>query len=186
MMEDPLMVDDPLHDGGPTNGGGPPNGGGSPYGGGPPDDGGPPGNGRPPRRPRGQGPPGPPGPPGPVCPIIVQQRQVTLDTTSLENTFGTIGQSMLQLARAQDQTNRYLQEHLQQGQVNIQAHTGTLQQLATSTYQRNFDHIFASIPIYGGSSREDFFPWLECLEAACFYSGRNIKTEALGRYAGPV
>ena len=92
---------------------------------------------------------------------------------------------MLQLDRAQDQTNRYLQ-HLQQGQRNIQAHTGALQQLATSTYQHNFDHIFASIPIYDGSNREDFFPWLECLEAACFYSGRNIKTEALGRSAGPV
>ena len=56
-------------------------------------------------------------------PIIVQQPQVTLDTTTLENTFGTVGQSMLQLARAQDQTNRYLQEHLQQGQINMQVHT---------------------------------------------------------------
>ena len=37
-----------------------------------------------------------------------------------------------------------------------------------------------------GSDREGFFPWLECLEAACFYSGRNVKTEALGRSAGPV
>ena len=36
------------------------------------------------------------------------------------------------------------------------------------------------------SDREGFFPWLECLEAACFYSRRNIKTEALGRLAGPV
>ena len=27
---------------------------------------------------------------------------------------------------------------------------------------------------------------MEQLEAACFYSGRNIKTEALGRSAGPV
>ena len=72
-----------------------------------------------------------------MCPIIVQQPQVTLDTTALENTFGTVGQSMLQLARAQDQTNRYLQEHLQQGQMNRQAHTGALQQLATSTYQWN-------------------------------------------------
>ena len=116
----------------------------------------------------------------------MQQPQVTLDTTVLENTFGTVGQSMLQLARAQDQTNQYLQEHLQQGQINMQAHTGALQQLATSTYQRNFDHIFASIPIYDGSNREDFFPWLEHLEAACFYSGRNITTEALGRSAGPV
>ena len=121
-----------------------------------------------------------------MCPIIVQQPQVTLDTTALKNTFGTVGQSMLQLARAQDQTNRYLQEHLHQGQMNMQVHTGALQQLAMSTYQWNFDHIFASIPIYDGSDCEGFFPWLEQLEAMCFYSGRNIKTEALVRLAGPV
>ena len=149
----------------------------TPDGGGPPGDGGPPG---------GQGPPGSQGPPGPVRPIIVQTPQVTLDTSALENTFDSVGQSMLQLARAQDQTNEQLQQHIQQGQINMQAHTGALQQLATSTYQRNFDHIFASIPIYDGSDREGFFPWLECLEAACFYSGRNIKTEALGRSAGPI
>ena len=80
-----------------------------------------------------------------------------MDTTALENTFGTVGQLMLQLARAQDQTNR----HLQQGQMNMQVHTEALQQLATSTYQCNFDHIFASIPIHDGSDREGFFPWLE-------------------------
>ena len=109
-----------------------------------------------------------------------------LDTSALENTFNSVGQSMLQLARAQDQTNRQLQQHIQQGQGNMQAHTGALQQLATSTYQRNFDHIFISIPIYDGSDREDFFPWLEHLEGACFYSGINIKTEALGRSTGPI
>ena len=52
---------------------------------------------------------------------------------------------MLQLARAQDQTNRHLQQHLQQGQLNMQAHTGALQQLAMSTYQCNFDHF---LPVY--------------------------------------
>ena len=109
-----------------------------------------------------------------------------LDTSALENTFDSVGQSMLQLARAQDQTNRQLQQHIQQGQANMPAYTGALQQLATSTYQRNFDHIFVSIPIYDGSDREGFFPWLECLEAACFYSGRNIKIEVLDRSAGPV
>ena len=119
-------------------------------------------------------------------PIIVQTPQVTLDTSALENTFDSVGQSMLQLTRTQDQTNRQLQQHIQQGQINMQAHMGALQQLATSTYQRNFNHIFASISIYDRSDREDFFPWLECLEAACFYSGRNIKTEALGRSVGPV
>ena len=148
--------------------------------------GGPPDGGGPPRPPGGQGPPDPQGPPGPVRPIIIQTPQVTLDTTALENTFDSVGQSMLQLPRAQDQTNRQLQQHIQQGQANMEAHTRALEQLATSTYQRNFDHIFASIPIYDGSDREGFFHWLEHLEAACFYSARNIKTEALGRSAGPV
>ena len=40
---------------------------------------------------------------------------------------------MLQLARAQDQTNRHLQQHPQQGHINMLAHTGALQQLAAST-----------------------------------------------------
>ena len=93
-------------------------------------------------------------------PIIVQTPQVTLDTSALKKTFNSVGQSMLQLSRAQDQTNRQLQQHIQQGQLNMQAHTGVLQQLATSTYHRNFNHIFASIPIYGGRDREGFFLWL--------------------------
>ena len=107
MVEDLLIRGDDKGRGYPGRGG-PPDDRGPPDDGGPPDGGRPPGNGRPPRRPpRRQGLPGPPGPPGPVHPIIVQQPQVTLDTTTLENTFGTVGQSMLQLARAQDQTNRY-------------------------------------------------------------------------------
>ena len=67
---------------------------------------------------------------------------------------------MLQLARAQDQTNRHLQQHLQQGQINMQVHTGALQQLATSIYKCNFDHIFASIPIYDGvTEKVSFHGW---------------------------
>ena len=93
---------------------------------------------------------------------------------------------MLQLARVQDQTNRHLQQQIQQGQINMQAHAGALHELANSTHQRNYDHIFASIPVYDGSNREEFFPWLDRLEAACYYCGRDIKTKALGRSAGPV
>ena len=33
---------------------------------------------------------------------------------------------------------------------------------------------------------KEFFPWLDRLEAACYYCGRDIKTEALGRSVGPV
>ena len=69
----------------------------------------------------------------------MQTPHITLDTSALEGTFDSVGQSMLQLARVQGQTKRHLQQHIQQGQLNMQAHTGTLQQLANLTYQRNFD-----------------------------------------------
>ena len=172
----------------PNRHGGPPDGEGFPDGGGPPDNGGPPDrNGRPPRCPDRRGPPGPRGPPGQIRPVIVQQPQVVLDTTTLEKTFDNMGQSMLQLARVQDQTKCHLQQHIQHHrQLNMQAHAGALHQLANSTHQRNYDHILASIPIYDGSNREEFFPWLDRLEAACYYCRRDIKTEALGRSAGPV
>ena len=170
----------------PSNGR-PPDDGGPPDNGGPPDDrGSSSGNRGPPRCPNRRGTPGPRGPPGPVRPVLIQQPQVVLDTTALEDIFDNMGQSMLQLARVQDQTNRHLQQHIQQGHLNMQAHTGALHELANSTHQRSYDHIFASISVYDGSNRDDFFPWLDRLEAACYYCGQDIKTETLGRSAGPV
>ena len=187
--EDYPVMEDPQIDivEGLPDGGGPPGGGGPPDDGRPPDNGGPPqGNGGPSRHQNRRGSPGPRGPPGPVRPLVIQQPQVVLDTTALENTFDNMGQSMLQLARVQDQTNQHLQQYIQQGQLNLQTHMGALHELANLTHQRNYDHIFASIPVYDGSNREEFFPWLDHLEAVCYYCGRDIKTEALGRSAGPV
>ena len=53
----------------------------------------------------------------------------------MENTFDTMEQSMLQLARVQDQTNHHSQQYIQQGQDNMQVHASVLQQLANSTHQ---------------------------------------------------
>ena len=143
--------------GGPRDRGGLPSGGGSSDGGPLNDGGSSNGNRGPPKHPNRRGTPGLRGPPGPVRPVLIQQPQVVLDTTALENTFDNMGQSMLQLARVQDQTNRHLHQHIQQGQLNMQAHVGALHELANSTHQRNYDHIFASIPVYDGSNRDDFF-----------------------------
>ena len=121
LTEEDTLIEDLLVGGYPHRNGRPPGrggylGGGPPDGdGGPPGVGGPPGDGGPPGPPGGQGPLGPQGPPGPVRPIIVQTPQVLLDTLALENTFNPVGQSMLQLAKVQDKTNRQLQQHLQQG-----------------------------------------------------------------------
>ena len=53
----------------------------------------------------------------------------------------------------------------QQNQAVQIAHTNTLKSLAELTQQRDFDHIFASIPINDGTNKEGFFEWVERLEA---------------------
>ena len=67
----------------------------------------------------------------------------------------------------------------------MQAHAGALHQLANSTHQEIMI-IYLQVFLYMMEAREEFFPWLDHLEAACYYCGRDIKTEVLGRSAGPV
>ena len=88
---------------------------------------------------------------------------------------------MLQLARVQDQTNCHLQQHIQQGQLNMQAHAGAWHQLANSTHQRNYDHIFASIPIYDGSNREEFFLWLDLIGSNMLLMWKGYKNRSIGK-----
>ena len=61
-----------------------------------------------------------------------------LDTNALENTFDSVGQSMLQLAQAQDQTNKQLEQDIQQGQANMQAHIGAVQQSGYLNLSKKF------------------------------------------------
>ena len=46
--------------------------------------------------------------------------------------------------------------------------------------------IYLQVFPYMMEAIENFFSWLDHLEAACYYCGRDIKTKALGRSAGPV
>ena len=68
-----------------------------------------------------------------------------------------MAQSMLQLVWVQDQANHHLQQHIQQGQLNMQVHAGAMHQLANSTHQRNYDHIFASTPYMMEVIEKNFF-----------------------------
>ena len=87
----------------------------------------------------------------------MQQPQVILDATSLENMFDTMGQSMLQLARVQDQMNHHLQQNIQQGQLNMQAHAGVLQQLVNSTHQWNYDISLQAYPYMKEAIEKNIF-----------------------------
>ena len=115
---------------------------------------------------------------------MIQQPQVVLDTTALENTFDNMGQSMLQLARSNKST--FITAHPKRTTQYASSCWCFTPINSNSTHQRNYHHIFASNPVYDGSNREEIFLWLDHLEVACYYCGRDIKTEALGRSAGPV
>ena len=65
-------------------------------------------------------------------------------------------------------------------------HTETPRNLAESTQQRNFDHIFTSIPVFDGTMKEDFSEMFERLEVTCLQSRWDIIDEALGMGGGDI
>ena len=81
---------------------------------------------------------------------------------------------MLHLFDAQQITYQHLHHQMQVNNTIQQTKVDTLRELTVSIYQRNFDHIFASIPIFDGSKKEDLFEWLERLETVCLQNGHNI------------
>ena len=60
-----------------------------------------------------------------------------------------------------------------------------MRDLADTTAKRAYDHMFAAIPIFDGTKPELFNDWLESIETLCEESGRDIRTEVMGR-AGPI
>ena len=75
----------------------------------------------------------------------------------LDQSIADMNQSVMQLLSAQQAANVQLQLQMLQNQAVEIAHTNALKSLAESTKQKNFDHIFTSIPIYDGTNKEEFF-----------------------------
>ena len=79
--------------------------------------------------------------------------------STLDQSIADMNRSVMQLLTAQQAANAQLQLQTQQNQAVQIAHTNSLTSLAESNQQRNFDHIFASIPIYDDTNKEGFFEW---------------------------
>ena len=83
---------------------------------------------------------------------------ITLDTTTLDNTILQLGQSMHQLIIQQ---NQVLNQTLTQlANYNMQQ-VGIMQQLAHTTQQNQYQHLFNNIPTYNGTDKDKFFHWLD-------------------------
>ena len=61
-----------------------------------------------------------------------------------------------------------------------------LQQLAFSSHQREYDHLFNAIPIYDGEDPSKCEVWIEKLETACRTGKRDIRDVAITCAEGPV
>ena len=61
-----------------------------------------------------------------------------------------------------------------------------MDKVASATLQSSYDSIFASIPVYDGSDTKEFWSWLHRIEAACSYTKRNLRLEAMGKSTGKV
>ena len=150
-----------------------------------------------PKRPRWvymvQGPPGPPGQDGrdgANAPPVPAPRQVpstttNLDTSALEQSFDRVGQNIVNVLTEQCLTNERLEQQFNSNNESLQEQADAMRDLADTTAKRAYDHMFAAIPIFDGTKPELFNDWLESIETLCEESGRDIRTEVMGR-AGPI
>ena len=110
----------------------------------------------------------------------------TLDTSGLENTFQAVGTAMNQIARQQQIANDQLNQSLLQQQQERGQIVAVMDKVASATLQSSYDSIFTSIPVYDGSDTKEFWSWLHRIEAACSYTKRNPRLEAMGKSTGKV
>ena len=148
-----------------------------------------------------QGPIGPIGPPGqdgrdgrdganappvtipqPVQPAPIVQN---LNATALENSFDRVGQNIADVLTEQKVANHRLREQLEANNETLQDQTDAMVALADIARKQSCDHMFAATPIFDGSQRELFNDWMESIETLCALSGRDPRTEVMGR-SGPV
>ena len=69
-----------------------------------------------------------------------------MDTFQLIQTVADMGQSVVKLLNAWHNTNCNLQQQLNQSATTQQHKVDALHELTAPNYQRNFNHMFASMP----------------------------------------
>jgi hypothetical protein len=95
-------------------------------------------------------------------------------STAFEQSLSDMNKSMMDMIKVQ-------QNFLLRTGDTQDNHIKAIEALTKSNNQRSFDHVFADIPKFDGENKEDFFDWIDALEAMCLQSGRDIHTEAMGR-----
>ena len=129
--------------------------------------------------------PMPPSQPVPVT-VPLKEANITISNDGMERSFRTLSDSLTQMLAQQASLNQTLHSHLTQG-IQVQGdQAAALQQLALSSHQREYDHLFNAIPIYDGEDPSKCEAWIEKLEVACRTGKRDMRDVAITCAKGPV
>ena len=90
----------------------------------------------------------------------LKTQKTNWDTTNLENSFDYFGRTMHEVLKAQQRTSQNLEEQFRRANETQEFQTEAMQDMANANFQMKFDHMFASVPMYDGSSPDTFDDWL--------------------------
>ena len=101
--------------------------------------------------------------------------------TSLESHMTEISKTMLQLAQAHERiTNTQQQNH--QTMVTVQQQqTNAFEALAATTQQHKYDAMFAAVPKYDGTNKEECAVWSNRISSLATSAGCSLRLELLNR-----
>ena len=140
-----------------------------------------------------QGQVGPPGPPIQIPPITLPRLDnrtidgnITMDTSGMERSFQSLGDSITKMFGAQQTLNQTMQHQIARSSIAQGKQTDALKELAQTYQQRDYDRLYNSIPIYNGEDPAMCEVWIEKLETACRTGGRDIRDVAITCAEGPV
>ena len=109
-----------------------------------------------------------------------------LDTTGLENSFDQFGRTIFEVLSDQQRTNQKLEEQFCRANETQEYQVEAMQDMAQANFQMKYDHMFAGVPMYGGTDPDSFDDWLYQIESLCEVSHRDVRVELMGQASAQV
>ena len=97
-----------------------------------------------------------------------------------------LSRTMIQLAQANQTMANNQQQHHQAWVSAQQQQADAFNALANATEQRKYDALFAAVPKFDGTNKEDCAVWLSRIESLVETTGRDLRIELLNRADGDV
>ena len=114
------------------------------------------------------------------------QAPSTTSGTSLKSHMTKMSKTMLQLAQAHERIMSTQQQNHQTMVTVQQKQADAFEALAAATQQQKYDAMFAAVPRYDGTNKEEYAVWLNQISSLAASTGCSLRLELLNRSEGDV